>query len=572
MAITTEELFTMNEVEDMIEVAQKKLRKLKIDIADNEGLYAAAEKADKKDIKAATDQLKADEKKLKAQIDELEERHSKMRSDFTKNQTKERQEKLVANTLVNVVKTLNRLDAYYIVTEDLWYVTYLNTSKGRESKPIIKSYDSRRMGRTVEYLTDWEVPSDDALIKIAKDNNRCRLSIERTFLPEDPDVYNQMESIRSLWLEPKYDVEPDESFTLLLETITGNRKDYVEQLEKIIAYSYCHPEDLQVPNIDSIAIGGSGRGTLWKMVEIIFTDECCGSAKAETFSGTHNGDLWGKVWVRVSEQDSSKVDGEEFKNLTGSKMFRLRRMGKDAVDSPRTFRFFMETNKYGGTATYAGTGGSSSDRRSEPIVTTLTMHDHWMKHYNISLAEAEEKIHEIQDSIFESREKISEWLGHIIKKHDAYNMKGIRALHGECYKMVCERQTNTFATFMETVLELQITGNCFAVKDLHKVYKLATSKNIDQTRFASNIADYMTKKTRDQWEVRTVNCYDHLNTRHRKLVVIDSKLLSSKDGPKEDKALWDLTDFIDPDVPNPKKDGDTYGLVINIDTIKGELL
>lgn len=488
----------------------------------------------------------------------------------------EYRERAVDKTLESVAASLAYFNAHYIVNEDLWYVAYLNESDVRQSVPVVTNYKSNIFTNVIEYYTDWRPNDPRELIAIAKAADRCKLSVERTFLPSDRRVYNQMDSLRSLWLQPLADKPHSEAFDVLIATIVDDRLDYIDQLERLIAYSYCHPEDLQTPSIDSIAVGGSGRGTLWKILETIFTEECCGSANKETFSGTHNGELWGKVWVRISEQDSYSIDSEELKNLTGSKNFRLRRMGQDAVNSPRTFRFFMETNKYGGTAKYTGTGKASTERRYEPIITKLTLLEKIKQHYAVEESEAWEILQGFQD-IYDDRIEIARWLNHIITKHNANGLTGVRALHGECYDMVVERQINAFDTFMNTVYDLSIDTNTYDYKELCKIYKLATGKkDLDSSRFAARAAEWLIRKSGEDWQTGTKDVYlsrgANNDERVRRQVIFRADITSKRGGPNNDKMIWDVEEFIDPDAVDPKNAFNTLGTKPCIDNIRKELL
>ncbi len=562
-------LDTLEELKQKVEDKKLLVQTAKIASADPD-----ATPKERKEYKEQLTKANVALENAKTDLARCEDEISDLRVEIATLEKQASKEIAVDNTLEAVAKTLAEFNAHYIVNEDLWYVAYLNETESRQSVPVVTNYSTNIFTNVVEYFTEWRPKDGKELVTIAKAAGRAKLSVERTFLPADNRVYNQMDSLRELWLKP-IDGTHSEAFDILIATIVDDRPDYINQLEKLIAYSYCHPEDLQTPSIDSIAVGGSGRGTLWKILETIFTEECCGSAHKETFSGTHNGELWGKVWVRISEQDSYSIDGEELKNLTGSKNFRLRRMGQDAVNSPRTFRFFMETNKYGGTAKYTGSGKSSTERRYEPIITKLTLHKKIMSYYEVDEDQAWEILQGFQD-IYDDREQIARWLNHIIVKHDAYNLNGVRAIHGECYQMVCERQVNAFDTFMTTVFELSVTTNTYDFKELCKIYKLATSKkDMDAGRFASRVAEWLIKKTGDDWQTATKDIYkmagDEPEDRVRRQVVYNSTKIP-KSGQHNAKMIWDITEFIDTEVPDPKNPFNTLGDKPCLENIRKELM
>ncbi len=198
--------------------------------------------------------------------------------------------------------------------------------------------------------------------------------------------------------------------------------------------------------------------------------------------------------------------------------------------------------------------------------------------YSVGESDAWTILQGFQD-IYDDRSEISRWLHHIITKHDAYNLDGVRALHGECYTMVCERQVNAFDTFMTTIYDMSIFTNTYDFKELCKIYKFATSKkDMDSSRFASKIAEWLIKKTGDDWQIGTKDIYqsagDSKNDRVRRQVVYNGNKIPKvgEHGVDVEKMVWDVCEFIDPDAPDPKNPFNSLGTKICLDNIRKELM
>jgi len=335
-----------------------------------------------------------------------------------------------------------------------------------------------------------------------------------------------------------------------------------------------------VPNIDSCATGGTGRDTFFNLLRTIFTDECCGSAGEETFKGTHNGDLFGKMIIKVDEKDSNRVPIDKIKELTGSNRYRHRQMNKDARDVARLFSFFFFRNGFTSTAKLAGTGSSGEDRRFEPIIARINLPRYLALHYglindiNEMIDEETTKamqviVKEWQKDYYKNEEKIAEWLGHIIDKHNAKNMTELLPIHGKYYKEMLVRQQRGIDGFMPKFMRLMAEGctNVINIKDTHKLYETAESQKCTKEWFKNSMMYWLnTKLGWDCEEIQNENVYTWkgcTDTDRRKMGIVQNKLSIPE------KKFYCLTDFIDPDSLDDK--GTTVGEKITIYSIKDEL-
>lgn len=453
----------------------------------------------------------------------------------------------------NVSLALNDFNAYYISSESKWYCIYSEID--RRHQPKVNVVSTSTMKDMVFGATTWYADNEYDLKKIALQNKRYFRDVERSFLPQSPNTLNQMKELRKFWLKPIPSETYHEAFDILFSNLVGHDPLYKEQIEKYIAYSYVKPEDIFAPNIDSSAKGGAGRDTVFRILEIIFTEECCGEAKKETVQGTHNGELWGKVWVKISESNNRVMDINELKNLTGGHNFRLRRMGENATQAPRTFRFFMMSNNYEGTARLTGGGSTAEDRRWEPIfgITSLLDTIAVTKGFELGSKEASELLNQWQIDVYQNETEIAKWLYCMIKKYDPDNIQKLTPLHGQYYEQMVERQKNSFSVFMEKILELSVKTNCYDIDDMYKIFKIVSNTTLSKNNFAKKMCEWLLQNRTTEYEIKLKNIYlgDEMekNKRVKRTVVCAKQLVKTGrhviDEDENDKLRYDVFEFID---------------------------
>lgn len=466
--------------------------------------------------------------------------------------TLELEEKFLTNKIKsqqNVSQALNDLNAYYISSESQWYCIY--SEKDRRHQPKVAKVSTLTMKDMVFGATNWFADNDRELKQIALDNNRYFRDVERSFLPPSKNTLNQMEKLREFWLKPIPCESYHEAFDILFSNLVGHDPTYKEQIERYIAYSYEKPYDIFAPNIDSSAKGGAGRDTVFRILEIIFTEECCGEAKKETVQGTHNGELWGKVWVKISESNNHVMDINELKNLTGGHNFRLRRMGENATQAPRTFRFFMMSNNYEGTARLTGGGSTAEDRRWEPIFSTTSLLDSIsvLKGYELGSREASELLNDWQINVYQNETEIAKWLYCMIQKYKPIEIQKLRPLHAQYYEQMVERQKNSFSMFMEKILELSEVSNCYDVDKMYKIFKIVSNTQLSKNSFAKKMCEWLLQNQTTEYEIKVRNIYtDDLdkNKRQKRQVVCPKDFVKVGGIADDDhKLIFDIFEFIE---------------------------
>ena len=532
-------------------------------------------RVEKKNLKDQKKSIDANIKLMKSSVTGKEQLLRNIETDLAKLRAKRKQEYIQINSQSTAEKVFDEHNIHYVIFDQQWWS--VDPAGGRMDVRINNS-EAGVIKDLIFNDSNWEITNEQELKKLAKDMGRMYKHIVRDFSKPRVGIYNQMETIRKQWLLPTLNVEPHISFRLLMLSIAGNDESYADQLEKFVAYRYEHPDDVMIPNIDSCAVGGTGRDTFFNIIRTIFTDECCGSAGEETFKGTHNGDLFGKMFIKVDEKDSTRVPIDKIKELTGSNRYRHRQMNKDAREAQRLFSFFFFRNGFTSTAKLAGTGSSGEDRRFEPIIARINLPRYLAKHYNLindineQLNDEQTKamqiiIKEWQTQFYKNEQRISEWLGHIITKHNAKQMTELLPVHGTYYKEMLVRQQKGIDGFMPKFLNLMRDSTVINIKDCQKLYEVAENQKCTKEWFKNNMMYWLnTKLGWDCEEIQAENTYTWEGCRNedrKRMTIVQNKLNIPE------KKCFNLQDFIDIEALDEK--GSSVGEKITIFSIRDEL-
>jgi len=554
---------------------QQEYKDLQTAVFVDEAKLAHAKKDEKSALTANIKSLKVRMKQVKSEIDIIDNNIEHYETELNRLKISLNRDNIVKNNSNAAVQVFEDHNIHYVIMDQQWW-----SVDARHDRRNIKinSSEVAVIKDLIYYESDWIIRDEQELKSIAKSQGRMFNHIVRDFNPAvRPGIYNQMDDIRRYWLQPIADVKPHEAFRILCLSIAGGAEDYADQLERYVAYRYTHPEDVMIPNIDSCATGGTGRDTFYNILRTIFTDECCGSVGEETFKGTHNGDLFGKMIIKVDEKDSRSVPIDKIKELTGSTNYRHRAMNKDARDVLRLFNFFFFRNGYTTTARLAGTGSSGEDRRFEPIIARVNLTRHMALHYDIikdintPLDEEEERAMSIlvkdwQRDYYKNEERIAEWLGWIIKKYDAINMTEFLPIHGVYYKEMVMRQKKGIDVFMPKLLAAMKDSTVISTKDAHKLYETAENVKCSKEWFKNQMLYWLNSKL--NWDA--VEEQDEVYPKtgavpatRRRFYVVKNRL------NQPEKIVWDMDDFIDDEAVDDK--GNTVGYKINQYSLRDEL-
>lgn len=551
----------LTKLKDYVRECKKDERECKADLAN------AVDKKEKADAKQALAKAKIELETAQDKCNAQETLVDSLEDDIAMQGKAGKSAERKENSVKNVVAVMEDTNAYYISSKTKWYGIYTNTER---AKVQTAEWSNEQMKDIILTQSGWVETNDLTIKKIAQENGRMFIDVERNFSPGNKRVLNQLSELRKFWLKPVSSKNHHEAFDILLLSICDGETDYKEQLEKYIAYRYCKPEDIYVPNIDSCATGGTGRDTLFKIIQRIFTAECCGEANSETFNGTHNGELWGKIWIKISERDSKAIAYEEFKNLTGAEDFRLRRMQEDARQADRTFVFMIFNNGYHSTIPVTGGGKFSEDRRVEPIFAKTNLVECIMDHYGCDAPAASEILQKFQKNIYNNDDEVSKWLGYIIDKHKPESIDKLLPLHGKFYDMKVSRQKNALNEFMETIMSLSIDSNCYCVDDMCKIFQMVSGSKISKNSFGKKMCEWLIKQTKEEWVVNLRNVYldaTHNNRLKKTVVVKDIKKVV---GSNANMDVFNVYDFINEDIKDDK--GKELGRKPHVSNIKDELL
>lgn len=531
-----------------------------------------------KELKVEATEVKGNIKKYKAIIENSSAVVQKTKTDLGKLMSLTKDEQRAKDSVNSIDKTFKLNNIHYVINGQKWWMV---DPDGDRRSPKVISLTGSEM-RDILYLdADWQVQNEQEIKQVAKEKGRMFKHIVRDFNKNPrPNTYNQMTDIQAFWLKPVYDETPHVAFRLLCLSIAGGDEDYADQLERLVAYRYVHPEDVMIPNIDSCATGGTGRDTFFGIIRSIFTDECCATINEETISGTHNGDLFGKMWVKVSEKDSRSIPIDKIKDLTGDRKYRHRAMGENATDAVRLFNFMFFRNGYTTTAKLAGTGPSGEDRRFEPIIARYNLARHialftgTIEDFNQEFTlEAETAatyiIKQWQKDVYQNDEEIAKWLGHIIKKHNVETMTELLPLHGKYYEEMKVRQQKGIEVFMPKFISLMDSSNVINIKAAHKLYEISENAKVTKDWFKNQAVHWLNTKANWDCVVETTSVYPHqgaaADTRRRFAIIRNSTVTKA-----DENLTFDITDFIDPDIEiDGKANTDNK---ITIDTIRTDLL
>jgi hypothetical protein len=537
------------------------------------------DKKKKQELTQLQRESKALIKKQKLAIENYEELLSRAKTDLGKLNSATGKEQRAKDSVNSIDGVFVKNNIHYVINGQKWWMV---DPDGDRRSPRVVAFTGTEMKDILFLDADWKSNNEQEIKDVAKEKGRMFKHIVRDFnTAHRPGTYNQMIDIRSFWLKPVYDVEPHPAFRLLCLSIAGGDEDYADQLERMVAYRYIHPEDVMIPNIDSCATGGTGRDTFFGIIRNVFTEECCATISEETFSGTHNGDLFGKMWVKVSEKDSRSIPIDKIKDLTGDRIYRHRAMGENATDAVRLFNFMFFRNGYTTTAKLAGTGPSGEDRRFEPIIARYNLARHIAKYTGMiddfkaaftleQETAATMMIKQWQKDAYQCEDRISEWLGYIIKKHDVSDMTELLPLHGAYYEEMKVRQQRGIEVFMPKFITLMDGSNVINIKAAHKLYDISESSKTTKDWFKNAAVHWL--NTKADWDciVETESVYPdaqaHESTRRRFAIIRDSNTVKKDDV----KYVFDITDFIDADIEiDGKINVDNK---ITLDTIRTDLL
>jgi hypothetical protein len=534
----------------------------------------AADKRQKTQLNSEKRQLDAEIKRNRAAQESLQEQLDSAETDLARLRGARNQVYTKQNSEATAKKVFDDNNIHYVIYDQQWWSV---DSTGSRMDIKINRSETGVIKDLIFDDSSWVIRDEQELKSLAKSMNRMYKHIVRDFAPARPGVYNQMNDIRKNWLQPTHGVEPHEAFRVLTLSIAGGNSEYADQLERYVAYRYCHPEDVMIPNIDSCATGGTGRDTFWNMISTIFTNECCGSAGEETFKGTHNGDLFGKMFIKIDEKDSARVPIDKLKEYTGGSMYRDRQMNSNARDAVRLFSFMMFRNGYTTTARLAGTGSTGEDRRWEPIIARLNLNKHAALHFglidNINQALTDEQARAVQIAIkdwqrdvYKNEQAIAAALGAWIDRYQTRTMTELLPIHGVYYTEMLERQKRGIDGFMPKFMRLWAAGHStvICVRDAHRLYTVSESADVKKDWFKNQMLYWLNSRQGWDAEERTDQVYlSEGGTVRSMFAHIYDRLAQPA------QRVWDLEDFIDAEARDDKNL--PVGRKITIYSVRDEL-
>ena len=236
----------------------------------------------------------------------------------------------------------------------------------------------------------------------------------------------------------------DKRFDFLMNCIGGGKQENINHLEQWMAFKYCYPE--RVSNTPSLDIGGypggNGKGRYEELGKTIFTNKCVSAATLDELT-KFNANWEMSVLLCYDEPEHNELPEGKLKSATGSEDMRIEKKGIDATMVDRNYSFLFLSNNPNGVVKLAGTGSAGEDRRYSVMTTNLVMVDEAIRlGFAKDLEESKVYVNEINELI-KNRAEVAKWLGHIITKHDIFNIKVLHPLHGLDYKARFNDQKST---------------------------------------------------------------------------------------------------------------------------------
>ena len=131
------------------------------------------------------------------------------------------------------------------------------------------------------------------------------------------------------------------------------------------------------------------------------------------------------------------------------------------------------------------------------------------------------------------------------------------------------RQQKGIEVFMPKFLNLMDGSNVINIKAAHKLYEISENSKVTKDWFKNQIVHWLNTKANWDCVVETTSVYPHdggsADSRRRFAIIRDSATVTD-----DSKLIFDLTDFIDPDIEIDGKVNLEHK--ITVDTIRTDLL
>jgi hypothetical protein len=214
----------------------------------------------------------------------------------------------------------------------------------------------------------------------------------------------------------------------------------------------------------------------------------------------------------------------------------------------------MMSNNYEGTARLTGSGSDAEDRRWEPIFSQTSLLQAVAHYLGVEMGDPKisEVLQDWQQNVFQNETEIAIWLGWLIETYKPETITKLKPLHGDYYGQMVERQKNGLSIFMEKIIQLQVTTNCYDVDSLFKIYKVVNTTTMSKEHFGKRVCEWLMAYfpgTEFDIKLRNIRRHDKDTERIKRQVIAIKDLVPSKGGrPKDEdqvKLVFDITDFID---------------------------
>lgn len=354
---------------------------------------------------------------------------------------KEKEQKL-ATTLLPIVRS-----------KDLYFVADRNRYMLYHEYGGWKAYQPEAMHKLLGLTADWEkVVFDDVL----RADKRMKEATAITYLDTPDNVLNFL-SMKE-WLEPTPSKQYHPIFDILMDSLSGGKKENRDHIEKCLVYKYLHPEDYRLPCITISGAGGGGKNEfIEKVLATIFTERQVIVLGTDAAFGQFNGQMIGKTVVFIDEAIVERGDAESLKRKVGNKTISINEKYGLQGTFENTPWYWLGGN---GTNGAVMLGADVTDRRYSVLTiehsimywVSLFIKHEPLPHFGQVLPDTHPAVqwYRENEKALSDKSEVAKWLYTILVKWK--DQKGVPSpLHSDDYKQVIDDQRTPFDEAMEYV-------------------------------------------------------------------------------------------------------------------------
>src|SRR6185437_7398932 len=200
-----------------------------------------------------------------------------------------------------------------ITERDIYFITKMNKYVVYTEQKGWQGFDVGAMQRYMGLTSAGDKALFDDVLRVA---GRMRMDTAISFRAIDGDTLNLLS--KSDWLQPK-EGDYHAIFDIVLDSLSGGKKENREHIEQCLFWKYTHPEDYKLPCITISGAGGVCKNEFVEQVlATIFTHRQVVALGVEAAFGEFNGQIIGKTVVFIDEAIVESSDANSLKRKVGN--------------------------------------------------------------------------------------------------------------------------------------------------------------------------------------------------------------------------------------------------------------